>query len=68
VSDIPETAVVYTTSEVALKLSASEATVRRWADAGTLPGAFKPNPLGEWRFVKAEIDAMLERAPAEIRP
>jgi excisionase family DNA binding protein len=63
--DLPESD-VYTTAEVALKLKASEATVRRWAELGSIPGAFKPNPSGEWRFLKAEIDALLERE--EVRP
>lgn len=49
---------VYTTEEMAAKLNAAEATVRKWAEAGEIPGSFKVGQL--WRFRRAAVDPWLE--------
>lgn len=48
----------YTPGEVALLFHVDPKTASRWAKAGEL-GGFK-TPGGQWRFVRAVVDAYLE--------
>lgn len=52
----PEPALL-TTSEAARRLDVNVATIRRWADAGHLPVAWR-TPGGRRRFYPADVDSL----------
>jgi excisionase family DNA binding protein len=51
------TQLAFTSSEAARYLGVSLATVRRWSDAGSLPGYRTPG--GQRRFSRAQLDGFL---------
>lgn len=51
-----------TTAETARRLGVHEVTVRRWADNGDIPVAYR-TPGGRRRFHASDVEAMLSPAP-----
>jgi excisionase family DNA binding protein len=51
--------------EVAQRLGMPEQAVRRLANAGKIPGAFKPfGAAGRWRFKRSELETWYARLDA----
>lgn len=58
----PDARLALTVSEAARHLGVSVGTVRRWSNAGHLPGYRTPG--GQRRFTRAQLDAFV----ASLRP
>lgn len=60
----------YSTSEVAERLRVSERAVRKYIDAGLLPGATRRSPLPKsaWRIPESAIDHFEEQREVASQP